>query len=144
MINIIILLYKFGQTWKTLTLQDSWNDLQFGMEGVLICARPCARDNIFAILFEKWNNAEITNYFIWQPKQFIKRSPQKYSTERNHKPRKNDHKNRSQTLNRRKIHCFLTIHNVSRKCISYKTIWTAGSIVFPSYKSIKWDNLAVK
>ena len=34
MINIIILLYKFGQTWKTLTLQDSWNDLQFGMEGV--------------------------------------------------------------------------------------------------------------
>ena len=34
MINIIILLYKFDQTWKTLTLQDFWNDLQFGMEGV--------------------------------------------------------------------------------------------------------------
>ena len=26
-INIIILSYKFSQTWKTLTLQDSWNDL---------------------------------------------------------------------------------------------------------------------
>ena len=34
MINIIILLYKFGQTWKTLTLQNFWNDLQFVMEGV--------------------------------------------------------------------------------------------------------------
>ena len=33
-INIIILLYKFGQIWKTLILQNSWNDLQFETEGV--------------------------------------------------------------------------------------------------------------
>ena len=34
-INVIILSYKFGQSWDALTLQDSWNGLQFGMEGVL-------------------------------------------------------------------------------------------------------------
>jgi len=32
---MIILPYKFGQTWDALTFQDSWNDLQFGMEGVV-------------------------------------------------------------------------------------------------------------
>lgn len=26
--TVIILSYKFGQTWEALTLQDSWNDLQ--------------------------------------------------------------------------------------------------------------------
>jgi len=29
-----MLSYKFDQTWDALTLQDFWNDLQFGMEGV--------------------------------------------------------------------------------------------------------------
>ena len=33
--NFVIFFYNFGQTWDALTLQDSWNDLQFGMEGVL-------------------------------------------------------------------------------------------------------------
>jgi hypothetical protein len=31
----MILSILFGQTLKTLTVQESWNDLYFGMEGVL-------------------------------------------------------------------------------------------------------------
>jgi len=31
---IINISYKFGQTLKSLILQDFWNDLQFGTEGV--------------------------------------------------------------------------------------------------------------
>jgi hypothetical protein len=35
-INIYDSRYIFGQTLKVLTLQKSWNDLYFRMEGVLI------------------------------------------------------------------------------------------------------------
>jgi hypothetical protein len=33
--DVIILSYKFGQTWDALTLQNSWNDLQFEIERVI-------------------------------------------------------------------------------------------------------------
>ena len=35
-INLYDSRYTFGETLKNLTLQESWNDLYFGMEGVLL------------------------------------------------------------------------------------------------------------
>jgi hypothetical protein len=43
--------YKFGQTLKSLTLQDSWNDLQFGMEKVHDRAVICVFFSFFFIGF---------------------------------------------------------------------------------------------
>jgi len=48
--NFVFFFYNFGQTWDALTLQDSWNDLQFGMDGVKNC--------ILIVLYLEWSSSE--------------------------------------------------------------------------------------